>query len=197
MNGSITLRWRCLLFVCVLSAFDSAKAQGRLRLERLDAPGKQRVFRLDRYYHFNTLDTVYFQKVVSYNDSTLLLQHEVRTGDTTVVYPGGFFPEHYMTQSLYRPEFMQLPVAQVTAIDMPRVTGRTTIIEPFAWIGFAGVLAGAVTLPFAIFGENGDNMGAWAIGTGVSVGVLFTAAWSDKKIKAHEAEMRWRLVRKH
>ena len=186
---------QCTLSIVVFISSSPSVAQPKLRLERTDDADGHRKFRLLEYYHFNTSDTAYFMQVAGYDDSILHLQYKVRDGDTTVYYGTTWFDRgtaHSIPR--YRLERLDVPLMEVVDIGMPGRTGRTTIMEPFALIGFAGLLGSAIALPFAIFGENGDNMGAWVIGTGAALGVSLTASVVGKAIDEGEARKRWRLV---
>ncbi len=179
-----------ILLTCALGGLANTLAQARLRLERVDDPGKHRNLRLGQYYTIWTADTSYFHSIVGYNDSILFTEREVLDGRDTIRYA----PDRISIVPRYRTEQVELRLDHVLVMEMPARTGRTSVTEPFAYVGLLGALAVVVTLPIAVIADGGAYIDDWAIGTGATAALLAATMIADRAIERTERRKRWRLV---
>lgn len=182
-----------VLLLCVLVGPVDLLAQTRLRLERIDAPQKHRLFKM-RYYQITTLDSVFFQQVVGYNDSLLFLQREVNVGDSLVTVRGDWItPDRTMRVPRYLNMSSQLPIDQISCLMMGR-NGRSTLHEPFGYIGWCGTLAVILTAPFVIASNDKESLDTWATGAAASGGFVAASLILERSVRRGEERKRWRLV---
>ena len=171
--------------------------QNRLVLEHKSKPSKKKYLDLDREYHIKTNDTTYpYKKIVSFNDTTILITTWTKTNrDTTYSYSHKVTKTRDTTytyaQPIYKQDTIIISFADFQTLKKDWFNNRKWL-EPFGWLAI-GAAMGVVLLPIAAIDKGAEGVREWAVFEAILIGISAPPIFIGTRKTKYDFSKKWTL----
>jgi hypothetical protein len=164
-----------------------------LVLQHRDKKNKYKKLYLDRYYAFKTSDTIYYSKIIAFNDTTITITRWLRGMQTDTThfknYRGKMGKDTVIISRKYIVDTLAISNSNILFIEKDWFKNRQWL-EPFGYFAIGAAL-GVVLLPFAALDEGKEGIHDWAVFEGILVGISAPALFIGTRKTKYDLKNKW------
>ena len=181
-----------LLYIIFFSTIN-CYGQKKIFLEHKKNPKKKKNIKLEREYTIKTIDTIYYSKIVGFNDTSLSVLIWSKTNRDTVYHykQYGNTKDTSVIRPIYKKDTTMILFSNILYLKKDWFKNKRWL-EPFGWVAVGSVL-GVGLLPVAAIDKGSEGIKEWAefeaILLGISVPIIFIGTRQTK----YDIKKKWNI----